>query len=233
VNVQLSSGELRSAISALATDVVDAVIHWRLSRGILDAMEKWPLVTHQSNTFWSLTFHAHVKVSVLAACRAFDQEKSSLHLLGLLELIQRNLSLFDQPNFRTRLRDNPFVESLAESVRTPDPVQLDQDIALCSTRDDLIRRLMIHRNNAVAHLSRKRSLTRPSPRKDEEITNEEFEALLSRAAEIVNRYSGLFQAAYFSTQIVGHDDYETVFRWIQERLEAERASNGDGNDGSA
>jgi len=224
VTAQLSSGELRSAISALARDVVDAVIHWRLSRGILDAMEKWPLVAHQSNTFWSLTIEAHIKVSVLAACRAFDQEKNSLHLLGLLELVQANLPLFDVPNFRTRLRDNPFVESLADSVRAPDPVQLERDITLCSTRDDLVRRLVIHRNNAVAHLSRTRSLSQAPPSKGEQITNEEFEDLLSRANEILNRYSGLFQAEHFSTQIVGHDDYETVFRWIQERVEAERAS---------
>jgi len=81
-------------------------------------------------------------------------------------------------------------------------------------------------------LSRKRSLTKAPPRKDEEITNEEFENLLSRAAEILNRYSGLFQAEHFSTQIVGHDDYETIFRWIQERVEAERASHGEA-DGSA
>jgi len=232
VTAQLSSGELRSAINALARDVVDAVIHWRLSRGILDAMEKWPLVAHQSYTFWSLTIGAHIKVSVLAACRVFDQEKSSLHLLSLLELVQVNLPLFDDPNFRTRLRNNPFVESLAESIRTPDPTQLERDITLCSTRDELVRRLMIHRNNAVAHLSRKRSLAKATPRKDEEITNEEFEILLSRAAEILNRYSGLFQAEHFSTQIVGHDDYETVFRWIQERVEAERASYGEGH-GSA
>lgn len=229
MSVQLSSEELTSGIAALAKDVVDAVIHWRLSRGILDAMEKWPLVAHQSNTFWSLTIEAHVKVSVLTTCRAFDQEKSSLHLLGLLELIRNNLPLFNEPNFRTRLRDNPFVESLAESVRIPDLGQLERDITLCSTRDNLVHRLIIHRSNAVAHLSRKRSLTEPPPRKDEEITNEEFETLLSRANEILNRYSSLFQAEHFSTQIVGHDDYETVFRWIQERLEAERAER----DGSA
>lgn len=226
MTLQLSSDELRAGINALADDVADAVIHWKLSRGLLDAMSKWPLVAPQSNAFWSLTLKAHVQISVLAACRIFDQERSSLHLLSLLKLIRHNLSLFGEPNFRSRLRDNPFVASLLESARTPDLAQLERDMDLCSTKNDLVRRLMIHRNNAVAHLSRKRSLAKVGPRKEDEITCQVFEGLLSRADEILNRYSNLFQAETFSTQIVGHDDYETVFRWIQERVEAERARYG-------
>jgi AbiU2 len=225
VTVELTSDELKSGIGALAKDVVDAQIHWKLSRGILDAMSKWPLVHVQSNTFWSLTLTAHVQVSVLAACRIYDQEKSSLHLLSLIQLISRNVALFE-PNFRVRLRDNPFVASLLESARTPDPAQLEVDARLCSVNNDLVRRLVIHRNNAVAHLSRRRSLAGAEPRKEDEITNEDFEVLLSRADQILNRYSNLFQAEHFSNQIVGHDDYETIFRWVQDRVELERERYG-------
>ena len=103
---QLNSAQLHAGIRALAKDSVDAVIHWKLSRGIIDAAEKWPLVTQQSNTFWYLTIKAHVNVSVLAMCRVFDQERNSLHLLRLLQLIEKNLPLFDNVKFRERLRDN-------------------------------------------------------------------------------------------------------------------------------
>ena len=216
---QLTSDQLHAGIKAIANDAVDAVIHWKLSRGILEAAETWPLVIQQSNTFWSLTLKAHVNVSLLAMCRVFDQEKSSLHLLGLLQLIEQNLPLFDEDQFRERLRDNPFVASLAETARQPDAKQLASDIALSSVHDPLVKRLVTHRNNAVAHLSQKRRLNSTPQRSDEEITNADFEILLNRAVEIVNRYSGLFGAEHFSTQIVGHDDYETVFRWIQQRVE--------------
>lgn len=177
----------------------------------------------QSNTFWTLTIKAHVNVSVLAMCRAFDQEPSALHLLGLLQLIEQNLPLFDEVQFRVRLRDNPFVASLAESARRPDATQLAADIALCSNGDPLVRRLVIHRNTALAHLSRKRRLNSTPSRSDEEITNEDYEILLNRANEIVNRYSVLFGAESFSTQIVGHKDYETIFRCVQERVGSERS----------
>lgn len=218
---QLTSDQLHAGIRALAKDVVDAVIHWKLSRGILEAAETWPLVTQQSNTFWSLTITAHVNVSILAMCRVFDQEKTALHLLGLLQLIERNLPLFDEAKFRERLRDNPFVASLAQSVRHPDETQLTRDIELCSLQNPLVKRLVTHRNTTLAHLSRKRRLNSTPPRSDEEITNADFETLLSCAVEIVNRYSSLFGAEHFSTQVVGHDDYKTVFLWIQQRVESE------------
>lgn len=220
---QLNSDQLHAGIRALAKVVVDAVIHWKLSRGILEAAETWPLVIQQSNTFWQLTITAHVNVSVLAMCRVFDQEKTALHLLGLLQLIEKNLPLFDDAQFRERLRDNPFVASLAQSARLPDAAQLATDIALCSLQDPLVKLLVTHRNTALAHLSRKRRLNSTPPRSDEEITNADFENLLSRAVEIVNRYSSLFSAEHFSTQVVGHDDYKTVFLWVQERVELERA----------
>jgi len=218
---QLNSDQLHAGIKALANDAVDAVIHWKLSRGILEAAEQWPLVTQQSNTFWQLTIKAHVNVSVLAMCRVFDQQKTALHLLALLKLINKNLPLFDEAQFRERLRDNPFVESLAQSARRPDAQQLSTDLALCSLQEPLVKRLITHRNNAVAHLSQKRRLNNTPPTADEEITNSDFEILLSRAVEIVNRYSSLFGAEHFSTQIIGHDDYKTVFRWVQERVELE------------
>ena len=219
----LNSDQLRAGIRAMAHDAVNAVIHWKLSRGILEAAKQWPLVIQQSNTFWQLTITAHVNVSVLAMCRVFDQEKTALHLHGLLQLINKNLPLFDEEQFRERLRDNPFVESLAQSARRPDAQQLATDIAMCSKQDPLVMRLVTHRNNAVAHLSQKRRLNSTPPCADEEITNSDFEILLKRAVEVVNRYSSLFGAESFSTQVIGHDDYKTVFAWVQDRAEQEHA----------
>ena len=219
----LTSDQLQAGIATLAHDVVDAVIHWKLSRGILEATETWPLVTQQSNTFWSLTVKAHVNFSVVCMCRVFDKEHKSLHLPGLLQIIEQNLRLFNEFEFRARLRDNPFVASLADSARIPDIKQLTKDITLCSQSDPIVKRLTIHRNTAVAHLSQELKLNGTAVTSQVEITNPEFETLLSRANEIVNRYSSLFSAEYFSTQIVGHDDYKTIFRWIQERVESERS----------
>lgn len=219
----LTSNQLKAGIHALANDVVDASLHWQLCLGLDEAARKWPLVIQQSNTFWVYTIKAHHNNSVLALCRAFDQETKSLHICALLRLIRSNLPLFRQENFRQRLRDNPFVESLAESAVAPDAAQLTADILSCSSADPLVKRLVVHRNTTIAHSSLKLRLNDTSARSDEVITDDDYETLLGRAKEILNRYSGLFNAEYFSTQPIGHKDYETIFRWVQERVEAEAA----------
>jgi hypothetical protein len=49
-------------------------------------------------------------------------------VLPLVSLIKANLHLFDEPNFRERLKDSAFVDSLAADVRRPDSSQLEKDL---------------------------------------------------------------------------------------------------------
>jgi len=185
---QLTSIQLQAGIETIANDVVTANIHWKLVKGIDEAALLWPLTIPQSNTFWTLTVTAHVNMAILTICRVFDQENSSLHLLGLLRLIEKNISLFDQDQFRDRLRNNPFVSSLAETARRPDATQLSKDIALCSDSDPLIKLLQKHRGTALAHHSKKRRLNSLPLPSNERIADSDFEILLKRADDILNRY---------------------------------------------
>jgi hypothetical protein len=198
--MQLNSDQLHAGIRALAKDVVDEVIHWKLSRGILEAAETWPLVIQQSNTFWQLTITAHAMCQFLQ-CVAYSIRKrlrcTFWDYFNLLRKIYRSL-------MKHRFANGcAIIHSLHHLPSQPV--------------------FLMQRNTALAHLSQKRRLNSTPPRSDEEITNADFENLLSRAVEIVNRYSSLFGAEHFSTQVVGHDDYKTVFLWVQERVELERA----------
>ena len=217
----LSSDELQTLIQALSRDVIDAQIHWRLLKALHASAGKWPVVVHQSNTFWSLTFDAHRKVAIQAACRAYDTEPKSLNLYGLLTLISNNLHLFEEDSFRERLADNPFVDSLSESARKPDEKTLESDLSRCRPSEPLVKKLIVHRNNFVAHRGQKVAMQGAEMLAEFRLTVEEFEELIDRAKEILNRYSSLFSASTYSAQVIGHDDHETIFRWIQERIERE------------
>jgi len=46
----------------------------------------------------------------------------------------------------------------------------------------------------------------------------EVDQLLKEAIRILNRYSILFQASSYSTQIIGHDDYRHVLKSIRSAL---------------
>lgn len=219
---QMDSTQFSRAIEALSRDVLDAAIHWKLAKDLQLAINNWPLAFQQSPLFWNLTINAHIKVSILAACRAFDQNEKSLHLSGLLEMIQENLPLFEEEAFRDRLRGNPFVDALAAEPRRPDQAQLEQDIKLCSPDDSIVKTLIINRSNAIAHTNLEWALSDTNFLERFPIPTDEFEVLVQRGSDILNRYSHLFSASIYSDQIPGQDDHQIIFTSIQERVEANR-----------
>src|SRR5882724_11687134 len=142
-----TSADFERLLKALSDDIVDAHIHHRLYQDLVEALEKHPLVFPQSRVFWDFTLQSHVNSSVYALSRAYDQDSRSLHLRSWLVTIQENLQLFDDAAFRERLKDNPYVASLAQDRRKPDPLVLAQDISVCSATDALIKKFMIYRSN--------------------------------------------------------------------------------------
>lgn len=216
------SAEFERLLKALSDDIVDAHIHYRLYQELIEAIEKHPLVVQQSNTFWTFTLQGHLNSSVYALLRAYDQDPRSLHLYSWLATIQENLHLFDDAAFRERLKDNPYVASLAEDPRKPDPAVLAEDIAACSSNDPIVKKLTIYRSNRIAHRSAKFLLS--SLEKDERygLTFEELRTLLERAKAILNRYCYLFSASVYSTTAVGHDDFDYLFKCVQEKVEESR-----------
>jgi hypothetical protein len=222
--MKYSSDEFARMLRALSSDIVDAHIHWRLANDIGGALRDHPLVAAQSNTFWSLTHTAHVATALQCLARAYDQEDSSLHLPALLEAIRDNSSVFAVSEFRERLKDNPFVESLAEGATPPDPAILAVDIALCSATDPDVNLLVQYRNTRSAHRSRKLSI-RAAKRQHTVLSDQVVQVLLDRAKLIFNRYVYLFSAEVYSTMIIGRDDYKFIFSSVEEKVMRLRAGH--------
>ena len=206
--------EFTQLLQALSNDIVDAHIHWRLASDIAVSLRNHPLVAAQSNTFWYLTHKSHVATALQCLARAFDQEQSSLHLLNWLQIIRDNQSIFDVKEFKTRLRDNPFVESLAACAQSPNPETLEEDAALCAATNPEVNMLVRYRGSQAAHRS-KRLAIRPRRSSTHDLTDEVVEALLDRAQTIFNRYSYMFSAATYSTSIIGRDDYRFIFSAVE------------------
>lgn len=214
--------EFQGLLESLAGDVVDAHIHFRLYRDLSDALRKHRNVVAQSEAFWSLTLQAHLHACVHRLCIVFDQEKSSLHLRSWLVTIKENLHIFDEENFRERLRDNPFVENLAKDPRRPDEADLDKDIALCTVEDPLVKTLTIHRGSKVAHRSAKNVVAEKDVGDSHPLTFDDVEALLERSIGLLNKYSQLFASNTYSTQIIGHDDYKYVIESVDDAVRRSR-----------
>jgi len=221
-----SAEEFKRLLEALAEDIVYANIHWQLFQALRDATTEQSLVWAQSKTFWYLTLRAHLDVTILRLCRAYDQERSSLHLLSWLKTIQRNRTFFEKPEFERRLSDNPFVASLSAEPRIPDDQVLAQDIQDCSMQDEPVKRLNLYRSNIVAHRNAKGTAVGKDLSEEFPVSWAELETLLARAKEILNRYSNLFSATVHSTSIVGRDDYKCIFSSVAQAVERSRAGKG-------
>jgi hypothetical protein len=226
--IRIASGhEFGKLIAALSSDVVDAHVHWRLHCDLHEAIQAHPIVWSQSRTFWQLTLTAHAETAVENLCRVFDQEQSSLHLLSWLRTIRTNLHLFDTAEFKRRRAGTPFVDSLAEDPRSPDLAALEADINDCTATDPLVKKLMVHRGNAVAHRGAKRAISDEPLPLELTLSVEDLEVLLSRARTVLNRYCQLFAAETYSVSMIGRDDYKFIFSSVAAAVErSRRAARG-------
>jgi hypothetical protein len=220
--------ELERLLEGLAEDIIDAHVHYKMHNDLIKALNAAPVVARESNNFWHMTLSAHIRLSQAMMTRAYDQEHQSLHLKSWLMVIRDNPEMFSEANFRRRMKDNPFVDSLAAERRIPDPVQLEKDIALCSASDPLVNILICHRNNEGAHRSGKLTAKGEKINDMFPLTYVDFDILLARALDILHRYSTLFVATSYSTNVVGRKDFQSIFVAVQEkdaRLTAEMKAN--------
>jgi hypothetical protein len=222
MQIQISdSQQFHRLLSALADELVEAEVHFKLYKDLTAAIPEYLVEVNQSRTFWSLTLTAQLDAVVHRLCRAYDQYDSGnppVNLRNLLDTIDANQHLFDEPNFRERLKGNPFVDSLAATPRRPDSAQLQKNHA-----DPLVKKIVIQRNNLYAHLSSAHALDAKAFAEKYPISLPDIEALLANGITIVNRYSDLFIATRHSTNIVGRDDYRRVLEAVREAIAAHEA----------
>jgi hypothetical protein len=213
-----SSEEFESLLDALTDELVNANIFFRLYDDLTNAIAEYEREFNQSHTFWKLTFQAHLDASLFRLCRVYDKTAHSLSLRNLLDTIKGNLDLFEVSSFKKRLKDNPFVESLALTARKPDIKQLDVDIDYVSTNNPLVRNLILWRNKIFAHRDARNVIVKERVAVSYPLTISDISELLERGMTILNRYSSLFRASSSSTQIVGHDDYQYVLHCIRSEI---------------
>lgn len=213
-----SEEEFKKLLEELANDLLNANHHFRLYRNIRKSISKYTKEINQCKAFWTLTLDAHREVSFLHLCRAYDNNQKSLSLIQLLQIIQGNTDLFDLARFRNRLKDNPYVDSLAKSQRVPTEEQLKKDMQFVSNSNPMVKKLTILRGNLVAHKNIKQILSKKDD--SDPLTWGEFEELIVKGLKIYNSYRLLFEAGAYSSQLIGEDDYQIVLEYIRIGLKA-------------
>lgn len=211
--------EFRRILHGLADDVIDAHVHYKLYKDLYKAHDEFPLVMQQSNSFWQTTLKAHLNTSIYALTKVYDQHAGALHLYSFLQTVKANFSLFTEEKFKERKKDNPFVDDLAQENRVPNLASLDADISACSDKDFLVKLLLKHRGNSLAHRNAKNTASGKLLGDTYPLTFEDFEILLNRSIDILNRYSQFFEASSYSTHQIGADDFRFIFECVTAKVE--------------
>jgi hypothetical protein len=218
MNKIISDEEFSRLLKGLANDIIDSHIHYKLYKDLIVANGLNFQIMVQSNTFWSFTLEAHLATSINLLCKVYDTHPNALHLTSWLQAIQNNLHLFNDDNFRKRKKDHIHVNELLKHSRTPDNQTLKEDIHACTKNDPLVKTLRLLRDNIHAHRNAKNTAKAINISDNNPQSFEDYEKLLARSLNILNRYSHLYDASTYSTQVIGHQDYKYVFKCIDEKL---------------
>ena len=210
-----NSAEFEKLLDAVAEEIMHANFYFRLHLDLYDAIDEYVNEYNQANAFWRMVFQSLADAAVLRLCRVYDTHQKSISLPNLLDTIKANLHIFDVEDFRQRLKDNPLVESLAQSARQPDVKQLNEDIQYTSDQNPLIQKLLIWRNNILAHRNAGNVIKGRNVVIDYPFPKSEISGLLENGMAIVNRYSKLFREVSYSSEMVGQDDYKYVLSCLR------------------
>jgi hypothetical protein len=152
----------------------------------------------------------------------YNQHDTANHLHGLLLTIQANPGIFDETQFRQRLKDNPAVDLLAMHGTIPNLAQLERDLVLTSAGDPDVSVLLGWRGSVIAHRSAKMAKGSKEWTEKNPLSWKLIEKLIARAFEIFNRYSRLFNAASYTEKLIGEDDYKYLLDLVRLGLKKHR-----------
>src|SRR6266849_284333 len=215
-----SEVEFERLLDEVVLEANRAADYWNLVRGLDVEFDHYQKEFSQSLVFWSLIFRALYGTVLSYLGRLYDQTRGALSLGSFLLTIKNHLDYFSEKSFRRRLKDNPYVESLAADMRSLDVSALDAEINRASSNSDrLVKKLQKVRNKVIAHrdpqLVRLATLSALSG-----LTNDEVETLIERATRTANKYSILYRASSFSEKVIGSEDYTRMPRLLKTGLDS-------------
>jgi hypothetical protein len=219
-----SEEEFERLLDRVSNDAYRAADYWRLLQGLDACVEEYGREFTQNATFWGFALNAMHEAVLSYLGRLYDKSGTAVSIQRLLLTAKSCPNYFSEQAFRNRLRDSPYVDSLAEKARTLNLPELDDEIRSVSTSDALVKRLQDIRDKFVAHrdanMVRLAALSLLAG-----LSAEDMETLLKRATNITFKYSSLYRASSLSSNVSGDDDYKDLLRLVKRSLDSIAATH--------
>ena len=211
-------GKLSKAIEILMHDIVYASIYNKLINELIECHKENTEVFNQSNTFWYLVFESIKESRMIRLCRICDTEIKSISIGNLLQAIKGCKCVFSKEEFRNRLKNNPFVESLSKYNREVNIEELDDEIKSFNDNQTVMK-IRKWRNNYIAHKGITEGLKDFRILSENELTFEDISSFINYSHKLINKYLNNLSAIAWSDKIVGDDDFKNLIKFASIGLE--------------
>jgi hypothetical protein len=223
MRINISTGDqFNKLLSGLENELIYAELYFNLFNGLAKTTKEYSKEANQSKTFWTMLFTSFKDSVYIRLCRIYDQNTKSLNLVNLIDTINKNRHLFSKDCFKERNKEHADSDWLSKSTKIPTIDEIEKDIKLTNNKNPIVKKLMIWRNNIVAHKNPKISLGNTDILNVNELSEKEVKTLLDTAWDIFNKYSCYFNASTMSRMFFGGDDFKKIFKHIRKSMEYDR-----------
>jgi len=216
--IMKDGSKLSKALELLMHDIVYASIYNKLINDLAKSKSKYSNVYNQSNTFWFLVFESIKESRMIRLCRICDTQTNSISLGNLLQAIKGCKDVFSKEEFRKRLKDNPFVDSLSEYNREIITSELENEINEFN-ENQTVQRIRKWRNNYIAHKGINEGLNDFPILLKNELSFEDISKFIKYSHGLIDKYLHTLIAVSWSDKIVGDDDYNSLLKFASMGLD--------------
>lgn len=220
---KFSEEKMEKLLYAVNLDLTKSKLFFSYFKSLNQSFKKYPKVVGKAYKFWTNAKEAFFTAMKTCLMRVYDQnhKDAAIGLRLLLLRVKENLELFSNESCQRRLSEN-FNANLLLRDRVDEVKfikQLDEDINKVTNQHDVVKRLVILRNNNGAHRSEKVLYGEDMKVSQTAITYDEIENLINDGLTILNFYSYHYNATSNAGNAVNYEDHNEQFLILQKYYE--------------
>ena len=217
-NRKVTPKQLLEQIEKLRNELFVTDVQFQLFVELKKAAPNYKEEIRATPLFWDYTMRAHIDMVVLRLCRLYDSDNKTISLPNFVLTVEANRELFSKAAFIERNKNSPSLEWAVKYNRDLSPKFLEESKKIWSSRNPLVKNLLIMRNHFVAHLNHELTFG------DAELFQKKFplhfkdiEKLIKDGFSLLNDVSSVFGGSHFSG-LEGSNYPFDDFKFILEKL---------------
>jgi len=198
----LDLAEFDMMTEKLVSELQAAYMFFEMYCAIEDEIPHHSEAMNKSKHFWSLTRNAHLAATRSTLARIYDQDDKNLSVKSWLRKFKVGhlKDEYFQSNDLDKFSRKPLVAG-----------EIDDDIESVSDQDPLVKTLYVrHRHTEIAHLSLKNAQKGVSFFERYPLSRLDIQALIDRAAELINKYSAHHSGRAYAMTTFQNRDYKYI-----------------------